>query len=1032
MSRNLKIKAALLVAFAIASTVAMGFVLSAQQDGLSLESYRSDIEQEREALPGLLESAASETEQNTSTFDEIYRSKAETLRFMALHETGFEVTDAKMQEYRELLGVDNVLVVNRAGEILAQAQETPADFSYERYNQLRAVIGTDSASQAMEVTFAETGRTLRYYAAPLPGDAMAVIEQDPAELDELVAETGSLASVLRTISVGQNGYVVAVSARDYLIEYHPDERLTGTDALVAGVDVTALEDGNHAWVTLDGERLYCGVSKIGDTYYLLAVPESDMAQSRNITVGVILFAFFSVLMTVILYGLFVMRDEEKRGFDPKNYRSLGPLRYNKAVGRKAIVLSFVGFLGVMLVTFYMQTLFSLSAESVSSSQRAADIAGTIQRTNEQADALTEQYDERYLSKAEAAAYILDRDAGVQTKEGLQELADVLQVQYLYVFDGEGVLQTTNSSYTNFVLSDDPRVPVLRVPAAAAGRRHVIQEPQPDDVSGELRQYIGVTLHDAEGNADGFVQLGIRSERLTNLLASVEIGRILDGVKVGANGFAFAVNRNDNTFAYYPQEQMEGRGVAEYGMAETQVKAGFNDYLAIDGTTYYASSVETGDYYVYIAQPADELMSERVPITLTTGISGLVCQIVVFLLLTLEPRRPRSVRARAGEAAGEDGEDGEAARMIDVTMPDGRVKKTESAVSRWLSTSMQWHEKSAEQRIGTVVKAIVAVFAIAVCLAVLFQDQIFGSDSVFAYILGGGWERGLNVFAVTACVMIACVVLTLTMIVRELLRMLSSVFGARGETMCRLVSSFIKYASIIGMLYYCLMVIGIDTTTLLASAGILSIAVSFGAKELVSDILSGLFIIFEGEFRVGDIIKVGSSTGTVMEIGVRTTKINDGSGNVIVLRNSDVSNVVNMTKDYSFATCEVGIEYAESLERVENILETEFPNIRRRLPAIQDGPFYKGIVALADNSVNIRIVAKCHESDRGQLERDLRREMKLIFDEYDISIPFPQVVVNQPREFREATLAEQLRAEQFNAEQKEAAKDVGNEDLPRQH
>ena len=65
------------------------------------------------------------------------------------------------------------------------------------------MIGTDSASQAMEVTFAEAGRTLRYYAAPLPGDAMAVIEQDPVELDELVAETGSLASVLRTISVGQ-------------------------------------------------------------------------------------------------------------------------------------------------------------------------------------------------------------------------------------------------------------------------------------------------------------------------------------------------------------------------------------------------------------------------------------------------------------------------------------------------------------------------------------------------------------------------------------------------------------------------------------------------------------------------------------------------------------------------------------------------------------------------------------------------------------------------------------------------------------
>ncbi len=175
-------------------------------------------------------------------------------------------------------------------------------------------------------------------------------------------------------------------------------------------------------------------------------------------------------------------------------------------------------------------------------------------------------------------------------------------------------------------------------------------------------------------------------------------------------------------------------------------------------------------------------------------------------------------------------------------------------------------------------------------------------------------------------------------------MLAGVFGARGETMCRLLSSFIKYATIIGMVYYCLMLIGIDTTTLLASAGILSIAITFGAKELVSDILSGLFIIFEGEFRVGDVIQVGSFSGTVMEIGIRTTKINDGSGNVVIIRNSQVSNVTNMTKESSYASVDMDIEYGESLERVESILQDEFPNIRRGLPAIEDGPFYKGVVS----------------------------------------------------------------------------------------
>ncbi len=131
--------------------------------------------------------------------------------------------------------------------------------------------------------------------------------------------------------------------------------------------------------------------------------------------------------------------------------------------------------------------------------------------------------------------------------------------------------------------------------------------------------------------------------------------------------------------------------------------------------------------------------------------------------------------------------------------------------------------------------------------------------------------------------------------------------------------------------------------------------------------------------MGDIIQVGGSKGTVLEIGVRTTKINDGSGNILVLRNSNISNVVNMTKETSFAAVEVSIEYGESLERVENILSKELPNIKKRLPAIIDGPFYKGVTMLADNSVNIKIVAECAKKDRLPLTNDLNREMKLLFD-----------------------------------------------------
>ncbi len=1028
MSRKLKIKAGILIAFVIASVVAMGFIVASMQDDLSMSNYTADIEREMEDLPGILEAADEETAQNTQTYDEIYQSKAESVAFMANNDTGFEATDAKMVEYRDLLGVSNVMVVNRAGDVIARARDTLADFTHARFNLLRTTFDTGEPSDAVEVEFVDEGTTWRYYAAAINADTMVVVEQEPAELDELVDSTASTAAVLSGVSVGQSGYVFAVSGRDYLVSYHPNADYIGQDALDAGIDASQLENGRFGWLEFNGERLYAGVSEIDGTYYIAAVPESELVSSRNLTVGVILFVFFSAAMIVALYGLFVMREDEKRGYNPENYVNIGPLRYNKAIGRKSIVLSFVGFLAVIVVTFYMQTLFSLSAESVSSKERAADIETTIERTNDQADALTEQYNERYLNKAQVAAYILDANPALETREKLQELADVLQIQYVYVFDGAGTLTSTNSSYTNFVLSEDPADQSYEFRKLLQGVDSVIQDPMPDEISGELRQYIGVTLHDDAGVADGFVQLGIRSSRLENLLSSVQLDAILEGVKVGQDGFAFAVNKNDHTFTYFPDSRLVGRDATGYGMTDKQFQDGYNDFLTVAGATYYASSFESGDNYIYVAQPEGEFMTERVPLTIATGVSGLVCQIVIFLLVAFEVRR-----TRLGEpdlpTPGEDDGDPDS-RTFDVTMPDGRVRTTESAASRWLYDSLDWGEKTPEQRVLTIVKVLVAVFSIVVCLGVVFKDAVFPSDSVFSYVLNGGWEYGLNVFAITACLMIACVVITVTMLVQRLLHLLAGVFGPRGETMCRLVSSFIKYASIIGMVYYCLMVIGIDTTTLLASAGILSIAVSFGAKELVSDILSGLFIIFEGEFRVGDIIKVGSNSGTVMDIGVRTTKINDGSGNIIILRNSEVSNVINMTKESSYASCDMDIEYGESLERVENILQEEFPHIRRRLPAIEEGPFYKGVVSLADNSVTIRVVVQCAENARGQLERDLRREMKLIFDEHNIMIPYSQVVVHQPSEFAKPTLGDQLRADQFNDEQKIAAKDLGNESVNR--
>lgn len=1003
MSHTLKRKIALLVAVVAVSMVVMGVLLSKMQESLSIDSYTAEMNEEAEQLITVLEDAEAENAQNKETFDAIYQSKAQTVSFMANNDTGFKATNAKMREYQQLLDVDNIMVVKADGEIVAKAADTRADFSYARFNYLRECLSTGEPSRAVEIELPEEDWLMRYYAARIDGDTMIVIEQSPAELRELVETTGSTASVLKNISIGQSGYVFALSAQTYVIEYHPNEALIGADALDSGIDVNDLEDGTITWITLDGQELYCRVSLIGDTYYICAIPGSDMAAARNVTVAVILFVFFVVMASVALYGIFVLSDEERYGRARKAQIGAERIQMNGAVAKRSAILALVGLIAIVVVSFYMQTLFALSSQSVTNKERASHIAETISITNDRADDLSAQYNERYLTKARIATYIIEQNPDLATKEKMQKLADALQVANVYRFDLNGDMVASNAPYEHFSLSNDPEDQSYAFHCLLQGVEEYIQEPMPDDTTGELRQYIGIATYDDHGFVDGFVQIGIRASRLETLLESVQIDRVLDGIKIGASGFAFAVNKDDGTIAYYPDELVQGKDASKVGLTEAQLRGGYDDYLTINGETYYASSVETDDYFVYVVDSEGELMSQRIPLTIATGSIALVCMVLAFCIVSVE-HAASSANASLNAELEE--------RTFDIETPSGRRARTESAASRWLNRSFNWKEMSPEQKLAFVLRIFSGIAVVAVFFSVLFRDQIFGSGSVFGYILGGGWERGLNIFAITASIMTACVIFTLSWFIQRLLHLLSTVLSARGETVCRLLVSLTKYGAILGTLYWCLATVGVDTATLLASAGILTLAISFGAKDLVTDLLCGLFIIFEGEFRVGDSISVGANTGTVMEIGIRTTKINDGSDNVIVLRNSAISNVINRTKLDSFAIVDVNITVGEDLPYIENLFERELPNIATRQPMIIDGPFYRGVVTLTSSEMTLRVMARCSEKNRSALERNLKREMRLLLTRYNIA-PYQQQfdhelndsILNDPDEVEELEQAD---------------------------
>lgn len=265
------------------------------------------------------------------------------------------------------------------------------------------------------------------------------------------------------------------------------------------------------------------------------------------------------------------------------------------------------------------------------------------------------------------------------------------------------------------------------------------------------------------------------------------------------------------------------------------------------------------------------------------------------------------------------------------------------------------------------------------------------------------------------------------IVRKVLKLLAKPLK-KGKAIVEIVCSLVKYVAVIMLLFCVLKAFGVDTSAILAGIGILGLIVGLGAQPLIADILAGLFIVFEGVFDVGDIIVYNGFRGTVKEIGIRTTQILDTGGNIKIVNNSNLKEVINMTDQLSLAICDIGIEYGESLERVESILKANFDKIKEAIPDIKDGPFYKGVAELADSAVVIRFAAMCDEGARYQVERDMNRQFKLLFDKNNINIPFPQIVLNQPTTFEDATKKQQKEAQSFVQEQKELSKGIADSDI----
>ncbi|MEO3415764.1 mechanosensitive ion channel domain-containing protein [Roseovarius sp. CAU 1744] len=218
--------------------------------------------------------------------------------------------------------------------------------------------------------------------------------------------------------------------------------------------------------------------------------------------------------------------------------------------------------------------------------------------------------------------------------------------------------------------------------------------------------------------------------------------------------------------------------------------------------------------------------------------------------------------------------------------------------------------------------------------------------------------------------------------------------SRETTLLTLLRNAATIALFVIILMFVLAELGVDIAPLIASAGVLGLAIGFGAQKMVQDIITGVFIQFENAINVGDVVTLGGTTGTVEKLTIRSVTLRDVQGAVHVIPFSSVDMVTNFVKDFSYFVCDLGIAYRENVEDGKTAMHDAFEELRKTEPgAFIRGDFeWFGVQSLGDSAVVLRARIKCEPGKQWTVGRAYNEICKRVLDARGIEIPFPHQTI----------------------------------------
>lgn len=318
-------------------------------------------------------------------------------------------------------------------------------------------------------------------------------------------------------------------------------------------------------------------------------------------------------------------------------------------------------------------------------------------------------------------------------------------------------------------------------------------------------------------------------------------------------------------------------------------------------------------------------------------------------------------------------------------------------------STWWNSQSPKQRKYFIIALIFSIIILALSCFVLSTKEL-GLTEISNYLFGedkSGWAWFGNTLAGGGIVWVEIIaIVALAFMVAFIINLIIGLItwrGKRSKTIGSLIKSLIKYAITIVALGFILRVCGVDVASIVAGIGIITLIIGLGCQSLINDIVSGVFLVFDDFFDVGDVVVIDGFRGTVTEIGLRSTKLMDWAGNIKGVNNSQITTVTNLSREATSIVTNFVVDRNEDLEHVEAVIAANLAKIEKKVPKIIGKISYIGVSNLKENGIELAFSMSCDENNRYQVNRDMNRELLLIMRENNIKVPFNVLAVYDEQE-----------------------------------